>query len=161
MTVICTHSIAMSHNGLHLVRPSEGADEAAPDVRPPRPRVLLVEDDAAIRESLAELLQDEGFDLLLAANGQEALEILRRGASPAAILLDLMMPVMDGWDFRQAQLEDPELRGIPVVVVSAAGFSPDTIRMQFGEVEQVPKPVHHFELLEALARACGQSANAA
>jgi CheY-like chemotaxis protein len=72
-----------------------------------------------------------------------------------------MMPVMDGWDFRHEQLNDPSLRDIPVLVVSASGFSTETIRMQFGDVELIRKPVHLFELLEALGRICVLAASAA
>jgi CheY-like chemotaxis protein len=121
-------------------------------------RLLLIEDEAAIREALGGALHEEGFEVVTAAHGREALETLRCGLRPAAILLDLMMPVMDGWDFRHEQLNDPSLRDIPVLVVTASGFSRDTIRMQFGDVELIPKPVHYFALLEALARACGPGA---
>jgi CheY-like chemotaxis protein len=150
----------MSHSGLHLLRPDEAAHEAAADVPPARPRLLLVEDEAAIRESLGEALQEQGFEVIAAANGRQALDTLRNGPRPSAILLDLLMPVMDGWDFRHEQLNDPLLRDIPVLVVSASGFSPETIRMQFGDVELISKPVRYFELLEALGRACGSAASA-
>lgn len=82
--------------------------------------VLIVDDDAAIRAMLTELIEDCGCTALGAANGQEALDVLRQYAKPPSlILLDLMMPVMDGWEFRQAQLSDPELSSIPVIVLSA------------------------------------------
>jgi CheY-like chemotaxis protein len=122
-----------------------------------RPRLLLVEDDEAIRESLGEALQANGFDVATAANGSEALGLLRSTPRPAAILLDLMMPVMDGWDFRQVQLADSQLRDVPVVVVTAAGFSEETIRLEFGDVEVIPKPVPYLTLLAALGRVCGAS----
>jgi CheY-like chemotaxis protein len=90
-----------------------------------------------------------------AGNGREALDFLRREPPPSAIVLDLMMPVMDGWDFRQEQLNDPALRDIPIVVISAAGFSENTVRMQLGAVEVLPKPVRQDELMAVLNRACG------
>jgi len=124
-------------------------------------RLLVIEDDAAIRGSLGEGLHDEGFDVVPAANGQEALEALRNGPPPSAILLDLTMPVMDGWDFRREQLNDPALRDIPVLIVSASGFSAETIRVQFGNVALIRKPVRYRELLEALAEACGPTTSAA
>jgi CheY-like chemotaxis protein len=102
-------------------------------------------------------LQANGFDVATAANGSEALGLLRSTPRPAAILLDLMMPVMDGWDFRQVQLADSQLRDVPVVVVTAAGFSEETIRLQFGDVEVIPKPVPYLTLLAALGRVCGAS----
>ena len=72
-----------------------------------------------IREALTEILEDEGYKVAGAANGQEALEYLRQRPQPNLILLDLMMPVMNGWQFRQEQQLDPALAGIPVVVISA------------------------------------------
>src|SRR5690242_7123757 len=82
--------------------------------------LLVVEDDADVREALIEVLADHGYFALAAANGREALEILRaEGPRPSVILLDIMMPVMDGQQFRAAQLEDPELAAIPVIVLSA------------------------------------------
>src|SRR5512146_3119469 len=77
-------------------------------------RILVVEDDADIRSVLCEILRDHGFDVAAACNGRDALDQLRRGARPSLILLDLMMPIMSGADFRAAQLATPELRGIPV-----------------------------------------------
>jgi CheY-like chemotaxis protein len=83
--------------------------------------VLIVEDDAAIREALSLILAGEGFVVLGAANGQEALGLLRSGPHPNLILLDLMMPIMDGWQFRREQTQDAALSAIPVVVLSADG----------------------------------------
>ncbi len=83
-----------------------------------RRRVMVVEDDAMIRETLAEALDEEGFEVIEAANGREALDKLQ-GERTSLVLLDLMMPVMDGWQFREAQLRDEELADIPVVVLSA------------------------------------------
>jgi len=122
--------------------------------------VLLVEDDVAIVNSLGEALRDEGLEVAVAENGREALEILRSGFRPFAIVLDLMMPVMDGWDFRYEQLRDPALRAIPVVIITATGFSADTIRAQFGNVDLLSKPVPYPELLDLLdrARAAGSTA---
>jgi CheY-like chemotaxis protein len=151
----------MAHSGLHLLRPGETVGAAVADARPSPPRLLIVEDDTAIRESLAEALHEDGFEVAAAANGRQALEILRRGPRCSAILLDVMMPVMDGWDFRYEQLNDAMLRDIPVVIVTASGFSAGTLRMQFGDVELIRKPVDYSELLGALARACGSTANAA
>jgi len=85
--------------------------------------VLVVDDDQSIREALCELLEDEGRRARGAANGQEALEILRGADRPCVILLDIMMPVMDGPTFRAEQLKDPRLRGIPVAVITAGGKS--------------------------------------
>ena len=80
--------------------------------------VLLVEDDRDIREAVASLLEAEGYTVLTAAHGKEALAILERG-QPCVVLLDLMMPVMSGWDFMDVVRKNKRLEDIPVVVVSA------------------------------------------
>jgi CheY-like chemotaxis protein len=93
--------------------------------------VMVVEDDALIRELVIQALACEGFTPVGASNGDEALRYLRQDrAPPALILLDLMMPVMNGWQFRAEQLEDPALAGIPVIVMSAlddADISADAV----------------------------------
>ena len=81
--------------------------------------VLVVDDDADIRDLLSQFLEVEGFHVFSARNGQEAIERLRDGGRACVILLDLMMPVMNGWQFRDRQKQDPSLAGIPVVVISA------------------------------------------
>jgi CheY-like chemotaxis protein len=83
------------------------------------PSVLVVEDDDDIRASLLEFLDDHGYRARGAANGREGLSLLVEGARPCVIILDLMMPVMDGWAFRAAQRRLPDLSGVPVVVISA------------------------------------------
>jgi CheY-like chemotaxis protein len=83
--------------------------------------VLVVDDDESIRDSLCELLTDEGYPAVGAANGQEALDLLHENGRPCLILLDLMMPVMDGATFRGKQLGDAALRSIPVAIITAAG----------------------------------------
>jgi CheY-like chemotaxis protein len=82
-------------------------------------RLLVVEDDDMIREALTELLRDEGALVTPASNGREALQELRSGRAPDLILLDLMMPVMDGWEFRVDQRADPALASIPIIAMSA------------------------------------------
>jgi CheY-like chemotaxis protein len=81
-------------------------------------RVLVVDDDREIRELLAELLSTEGYEVSTAGDGHRAL-VEARAARPDVILLDLMMPIMNGWEFREAQLKDLQLAGVPVVIVSA------------------------------------------
>ncbi len=89
------------------------------DGRQARLSVLVVDDEPDLREIFAAVLQRDGYDVLTANNGSEAMCLLRDGARPHAILLDLMMPVMDGWQFRVAQKADPVLAGIPVIAMSA------------------------------------------
>ena len=83
--------------------------------------VLIVEDDADLREMMAQLLSLEGFRTATVANGREAIEYLHGadGEKPDVILLDLMMPVMDGWEFRRLQQADPAVKDVPVIVLSA------------------------------------------
>ena len=83
-----------------------------------RPRILVVDDDRMLRELLVGALGDEGYDVQSARDGQEGLAALSRWR-PDLVLLDLMMPVLDGWAFRSKQLESKELASIPVVVLSA------------------------------------------
>lgn len=82
-------------------------------------RLLLVEDDTSIRTTLAELLREEGLIVTAAANGREALDELRTSAPPDVVLLDLMMPLMDGWEFRVEQRNDALLSAIPIIAMSA------------------------------------------
>ena len=116
-------------------------------------RLLIIEDDADIRESLGELLAAEGFEVATADNGKAALEHLAAcQILPQVILLDLMMPVMNGWEFRLALSRDPEFSTIPVVVVSAvtaegAQCVPDA--------EFVPKPIDIEHLLEVVDERAG------
>jgi len=99
------------------------AARAEPDAtrtaRPPQCPLLIVEDDADLRDMMAQLLTIEGYRAAVVANGRDALEYLLRGDRPHVILLDLMMPVMDGWEFRRNQEADPSLADIPVVILSA------------------------------------------
>src|SRR5689334_11479746 len=80
--------------------------------------VLIVEDDADLREMMAQLLTMEGFASTAVANGREALDYLRDGGRPNVILLDLMMPVMDGWEFLREQTRDTVLATLPVIILS-------------------------------------------
>jgi signal transduction histidine kinase len=82
-------------------------------------RLLLVEDDGELCNSLSELLQTDGYEVVAAANGSEALDYLKSAPAPDLILLDLMMPVKDGWQFRMEQKRDPTISSIPVVALSA------------------------------------------
>src|SRR6266702_7825232 len=82
-------------------------------------RVLVIEDDAVLSGALKLLLEWEGYQVDCAENGQDALDCLSTNGPPAVILLDLLMPVLSGWGFREEQQRNPALASIPVVVVSA------------------------------------------
>jgi len=115
--------------------------------------VFIVEDDVDTREMLGRFLELEGYHVETAANGKLALERLGSvvGAGPCVILLDLMMPVMDGWQFRQAQVRDAALAGIPVIVVSAAGRE----RLEKIQADAyLSKPVDLDELLGCVTQFC-------
>jgi len=118
-------------------------------------KVLLVDDDFAILDGIAEFLETEGFSVVSASNGIDALGRLRLGLRVDAIVLDVMMPMMDGWDFRAEQLADPLLRDIPVIVVSASGFARSTLHDQFKPHAVLSKPLELGEFLRALQDACG------
>jgi CheY-like chemotaxis protein len=113
--------------------------------------VLIVEDDADLREMMAQLLSLEGYRAETASNGREALKYLERGDRPDVILLDLMMPIMDGWEFRRRQVENPELAQVPVVVLSAL----DQARAaDLGGTAFLKKPLDFDRLLELVRRFC-------
>ena len=114
-----------------------------------RRRVLVVEDDEGIREALVDLLQSEGFSVTSAVHGADALQRLRSGADlPDVILLDLMMPVLDGWAFRAEQRRDPKISEIPVVVITA---SRNTDVAALSPKAFLKKPIDFDELLRVLA----------
>jgi CheY-like chemotaxis protein len=118
------------------------------------PTLLVVDDDAGITRALSNLLEDEGYRVIAAENGKRGMELVDAGLRPSAIILDLMMPVMDGWDFRAEQLKSPAIRETPVIVLTATGFSRTTIRDQFGRVECLMKPPSTDHLLDTLRRVC-------
>jgi CheY-like chemotaxis protein len=115
------------------------------------PTVLIVDDDRDIRESLKELLADSGYQVATAENGRAALTQLRAGLRPGVILLDLMMPVMDGMAFRSEQLSDPDLCTVPVVLITAAGRpATDALR----SVTVLHKPLRMRQVLTAVNQHC-------
>lgn len=118
-------------------------------MEPVRACVMVVEDDADCREVLAQILEEEGYQVLGAANGEEALLSLHRGARPCLILLDLRMPIMDGLTFRAAQRGDPALADIPVVIMTALGDP------AVANEHVIEKPIDLETLLSTLQRYCG------
>jgi CheY-like chemotaxis protein len=111
--------------------------------------VLIIEDDEGVRQSIADLLRDEGYDVDTAADGKEALAKLSRQPPPSLIVLDLMMPGMPGEEFRAHQLADPRLAEVPVIVISARPDLPQ--RAQLLQVDDyLTKPMSFEALIHAV-----------
>jgi len=107
---------------------------------PPNRPVLIVDDDLDIRELLAEALEELGFDVVTAANGLEAITLVRNMTTPPSIiLLDLMMPVLDGYGFLEQRAKEAMLAAIPVAVISA-GHGLDPSRLSEA-ARIIPKPI--------------------
>ncbi len=116
------------------------------------PSVLIVDDDLDIRREVSEILREEGFDVLIASGGAEALKVLGSSSPPpVVILLDLVMPRTDGWEFRRAQLADPRLASIPVLVFSSFDSGPRDVA-DLRAAGFVTKPFTIAQLLDAIAR---------
>jgi CheY-like chemotaxis protein len=128
------------------------AGEEAPSGAGGRRPVLVVDDDRDIRESLQEILEDEGYPAATAKNGAEALQRVRE-LRPCLIVLDLFMPVMDGAEFRRQQLADPEIASVPVVIVSAAVGLEERISA-LRPTSHLEKPIRLERLLEVVATFC-------
>jgi CheY-like chemotaxis protein len=112
--------------------------------------VLVVDDQEAIRDTLQTALDDEGFTVECAANGREALDILGRW-KPCVILLDLMMPVMDGWTFREEQRRAGNT--VPVVLLSAAGELEEH-RQALGAAAVITKPFELDRVISTIEQVC-------
>jgi DNA-binding response OmpR family regulator len=118
-------------------------------------RVLIIEDDSEIREDLAEILSEEGFQVATAANGADGLRQLRQEPC-CVVLLDLMMPVLDGWGFRAQQTKDPTIAAVPVLVVSGASDVPQRARA-LNAAGYLRKPFGLDELVKAVGPFCRPS----
>lgn len=120
--------------------------------------VLIVDDDNDIREVFADALRLIGYSVHTAANGKAALELLSESEPPCLILLDMMMPVMNGQEFRKRQLVDPALSKIPVVVITAGRDAEQKAR-SLGVEHGLAKPVQLDELYEVVSKFCGDGVN--
>jgi len=120
--------------------------------------VLLVEDDEELHEAMTAILDAEGYRVIGARDGQEAIDRLREGVRPSLILLDLMLPRKDGRQFRAEQLADPRLASIPVIAYSGDAAVADTARAL--QVRHwFRKPVEFSAFLETVARYCPDEEN--
>ena len=117
------------------------------------PCVLVVEDQTDFRELLQVVLESEGYETMIATNGAVALDLMR-DRTPDVVLLDLMMPVMDGWTFRQCQLAEPRFANVPVIAVTAI-HDADAIAAQLN-LPCLRKPIDIDVVLERVAAACSR-----
>ncbi len=116
--------------------------------------LLVVEDDSIVRQMLAEVLEDEGYQVLCAMNGLEALKLLRTADMlPRVILLDVRMPLMDGWQFLETIQQDPGLGQLPVIIISAGYQLERKIDMQ-QSISLVQKPIDLDTLIATVETYC-------
>ncbi len=131
---------------LERIRPAH--DDPAPSAtrraRDPRPCVMIVEDDADVRDSISDALEAEGYRVYAAADGAEALRMLAQVPTPSLILLDLMMPVMDGWELLGRLKQDARLAEVPVAIVSASNENRPR------EMRFIRKPINLVTLIETV-----------
>jgi CheY-like chemotaxis protein len=120
------------------------------------PCVLVVEDQPDFRELLQVVLESEGYETMVATNGAVALDLMRN-RTPDVVLLDLMMPVMDGWTFRRRQLAEPRFANVPVIAVTAI-HDADGIADQLN-LPCIRKPIDIDVVLEHVAAACARSSD--
>lgn len=114
--------------------------------------VFLVDDDEALLEALGGLLESEGYEVVTARNGREALEKLSKMTPPGVILLDLKMPVMDGWQFLGARAAESLAPKSPIVLLSGLAFIPNAP----GIADFLSKPINPSRLLACVQRFCGE-----
>ena len=129
----------------------ESTTMSRPKVAAVRARVLVVEDEELVRDALGPLLERDGYEVSFAGNGREALQRLYTEAAPDLIVLDLRMPVMDGWEFRRQQQADPDLAPVPVIVLSALD------QRRTGMVDAaafIKKPLDFDRLIELVREHC-------
>jgi CheY-like chemotaxis protein len=112
--------------------------------------ILVIEDDAALRSAVANILEEHGFDVATAANGMDALLALSRGARPSVIVLDLMMPTLSGWEFLNELRAHPQLSDTPVLVATAFNAPPAGVRVD-GFLRKPFEPDALVQLVRRLA----------
>jgi CheY-like chemotaxis protein len=115
--------------------------------------VLVVDDDPDIRSAIADILELRGYEVTAAANGLEALEHLRNGLRPCVILLDLMMPILNGWEFCAEQRRDEALAALPVVVISGDGNT-NRKAAELGVAGFLRKPLELTAIVEVVELHC-------
>lgn len=144
-----------------LFSPNDGEDPTGKSSSTDRIRstdtegcVMVVEDEADAREAMVELIEGEGFAAVGAVHGQQAIDMLRSGTRPSLILLDLKMPVMDGWGFCEALAADERIASIPVAILTASAIY-DSLPQRRNGAGLFTKPVDFQRLLALVRRFCG------
>jgi CheY-like chemotaxis protein len=117
---------------------------------PKRKTLLVVDDNALCLEGLATLLSAAGYDVLTAVDGMEALAVLREQQRADVVLLDMMLPVLDGWAFLKEQQRDPELASIPVIIVSAISIGSAEWARSLGAAGFVRKPTEVAPIVKVI-----------
>jgi CheY-like chemotaxis protein len=118
------------------------------------PCVLVVEDEHDIRRMMVLLLKAYGYETVTAGTGGEALDEMRR-RRPCVVLLDVDLPIMNGWQFRETQLEDPAIRDVPIVCITDL-YDHEEVTRRLG-VSCLPKPANFADVIREVERACGAS----
>jgi CheY-like chemotaxis protein len=113
-----------------------------------RKKILIVEDDEEVRDTLKDVLEERGFEIIVAANGREGLLKLQKNSQPHLVLLDLMMPHANGWQFLEHQKADQTFAKIPVVVISAFPESARTLDV----AAFIPKPIRLDYLIKTVSQ---------
>jgi CheY-like chemotaxis protein len=119
-----------------------------------RPLILIIDDDRDVADAIADALEDEGYATEIASHGAEALTLIAGGARPGAVILDLMMPVMDGWEFR-TRLTEQGLGELPIIVCTADGHAREkAAKLQAsGHLRKPPSLSALLEAVQAALRA--------
>jgi CheY-like chemotaxis protein len=130
-----------------------GDPQASAEEPLPRNRILVIDDDLEVRSTFMELLQFAQFDVVSASGGAEGLRMLRYDPRIGLVLLDLMMPEMDGWRFRHAQRADTRLNVIPTIVVSGSPLG-NIVHEELQAADYLLKPVGREHLISVVASYC-------
>jgi CheY-like chemotaxis protein len=123
-------------------------------------RVLVIDDDDGVRTVMRKQLQHAGFDVVTAASGSEGLAMMRQDTSIRLVLLDMIMPALDGWGVRQKQMEDPQLAEVPVIILTGAPL-PSLVHAQLHAADYLLKPVGRDHLISVVSNYCQPAVHAA
>jgi CheY-like chemotaxis protein len=123
-------------------------------------RVLVIDDDEGVRTAMRRHLQHAGFDVISAASGAEGLALMQSDSSICLVLLDMIMPAMDGWGVRRRQMDDPRLAKVPAIILTGAPL-PSLVHDQLKAADYLLKPVGHAHLISVVSNYCQPAVQAA